>query len=336
MNRIFVLQLKRMGEVLLTTPALAALRAGLPDAHITLALDTTCRELIPAFPFIDDCFVCSRKDGNRAFWQKLIFTGFDVCLDFTGNDRSAICSILSKASRRIAFQCGSKSHLRPIFYNEFVASSARDNHCADHYMHLLRPLNIEPAGTPQIRLELPEWTLKKSQQILDEIKVDGPYILIHPGTTRPDKYWIADRWAEVINFCMREFRLPCIVTGGAETFESEHIGQIKAKAEFHDLSGRTDLLTLAALAQRARLLISVDTVAMQLGAAFRTPQIALFGKTNPFFWRPRHENTVVIQAGNSQANPILTPQSPSAPMSQISTKQVIDAIRVSGAVALKS
>ncbi|MGB8354465.1 MAG: glycosyltransferase family 9 protein [Chthoniobacteraceae bacterium] len=326
MPRILVLQLKRMSDLLLTTPALAALRQN-PEAHITLAIDTACRELLPAFSFIDDSFVFSRKAGNRAFWQKLIFSGFDICLDFTGNDRSAICSILSKSHQRITFRSASKSQLR-IFYNEFVASSARDSHTIDHYLHLLDPLKIKPQQTG-IQLNLPDWPVKKAQQLLDETRVEEPYILVHPGSTRPEKYWLAERWADVIDFCKNELGLPCVVTGSKETYESEHIAAIKAKTPFHDLSGRTDLLSLAALARRARLLLSVDSVAMQFGAAFQTRQIALFGKTNPFHWRPRHENAFVIQAGNPRVNAEFTPQARSAPMSEISTQQVIDAIRTS-------
>ena len=327
MPRILVLQLKRMSDLLLTTPALAALRQDNPDAHITLAVDTACRELLPAFGFIDDSFVFSRKAGNRAFWQKLIFSSFDICLDFTGNDRSAICSILSKSHKRITFQSASKSQLR-IFYNEFVVSSARENHTVDHYLHLLDPLKIKPQQT-DITLNLPEWPEKKAQQLLEETHVEEPYILVHPGSTRPEKYWLPERWAAVIDFCKTELGLPCVVTGAKETYESEHLAAIKAKTPFHDLTGRTDLLSLAALARRAHLLLSADSIAMHLGAAFQTRQIALFGKTNPFHWRPRHEKAIVIQAGSPTANPEFTPQARSTPMSEISTQQVIDAIRIS-------
>jgi len=325
MPRILVLQLKRMSDLLLTTPALAALHQD-PEARITLAVDTACRELLPAFSFIDDSFIFSRKAGNRAFWQKLILSSFDICLDFTGNDRSAICSILSKSHQRITFRSANKSQLR-IFYNEFVVSSARDKHTIDHYLDLLGPLNIKPWQTG-IRLDLPEWPEKKAQQLLDETQVKEPYVLVHPGSTRPEKYWLAERWAEVIDFCKNELGLPCVVTGAKETYESEHIAAIKAKTPFHDLTGRTDLLSLAALARRAHLLLSVDSVAMHLGAAFQTRQIALFGKTNPFHWRPRHEKAVVIQAGSAGADVEFTPQARSAPMSEISTQRVIDAIRI--------
>ena len=153
MKRILVLQLKRMGDLLLTTPALAALRRNNPEAHITLAVDASCRELLPAFGFIDDSLVFSRKDGNRAFWQKLILSSFDVCLDCTGNDRSAICTVLSKAQQRITFQPVSKSHLRTMFYNVYVNSSVREKHAADHYLSLLGALKIPPGENDGVRLE---------------------------------------------------------------------------------------------------------------------------------------------------------------------------------------
>lgn len=327
MTRILVLQLNRLGNLILTTPALAALRQNLPDAHITLAVDAGCREILPALGCVDDSLVFNRKGGNGAFWRKLIFASFDVCLDFTGDDRSAFFSILSKSHKRVTFQSVGKSRLRPVFYNTFVDSSIRENHTVDHHLHLLRALRIVTRDV-RFALDLPEWSHKKAQQLLDESGVAGPFAMVHPGTSRPEKYWSAGRWAEVIGFCKNGLRLPCILTGGSETFEIEHIANIGTNTDFHDLCGRTDLLTLAALVQRARLLLSVDSVTMHLGAVFGTPQVALFGKTNPFHWRPRHEKAIVIQAGQPQPNPGFKPHHDCAPMTEISTEQVIGAIRL--------
>ncbi len=324
--RILAIQLKRMSELLLTTPALAALKKQLPEAHITLAVDSAAREWLPAFDFIDDSFIFSRKDGNRAFWQKLILSGFDICLDFTQNDRSAICSVLSKSKRRITFESGRKSAIQSIFYNGFVKSSARENHVADHYLHLLQPLEaVSQDSRP--RLALPDWAEKKSRQLLDEAGIQGPFILLHPGTMRPEKYWLPERWAEIADFCSHDLALPVVVTGSRDTYEAAHIAAIRKKAGFHDLSGRSDLLSLASLAHRAQLVLSVDSIAMHLGAAFETAQVALFGKTNAFHWRPRHAKAVSVQAGRVGAEPEFIPNYRGAPMSDISTAQAIDAIR---------
>src|SRR5438105_11015941 len=107
--RILVLQLKRIGDLILTTPALFALREKFPAAHVTLAIEEGSRELLPAIDFIDETLIFRRKAGNAHVWLKLLFSGFDICLDFTGSDRSAFFSLLSRASRRVSFSRLQKS-----------------------------------------------------------------------------------------------------------------------------------------------------------------------------------------------------------------------------------
>lgn len=324
--KILVLQLKRIGDLILTTPALFALRQKYPEARITLAVEQGCRELLPALDVVDKTLVFSRARSNGWLWCKLALTSYDVCLDFTGNDRSAFFSILSKAPRRVAFQRVQKSRGRSLFYNSFVDSSVRENHTVDHYLDLLQAIDIQAEGTP-IALHLPAWAYKKAGQLLGEAGVSGPFVVVHPGTARPEKYWLPERWAEVIEYCRTELRLPCVLTGSKDRFEQEHAAKIKESATCFDLSGRIDLLTLASLAQQARLFLSVDSAPMHMAAAFGTPQVALFGTTNPFHWRPRHPNAVIVAAGKPGPDGTWRPQYEGGPMSQLLTPQVTEAIK---------
>src|SRR5262249_39424189 len=95
-----------------------------------------------------------------------------------------------------------------------------------------------------------------------------------------------------------------------------------------DLSGKTDLLTLAALIGGARLLATVDSAPMHLAAATHTPQVILFGPTNPFHWRPRESPALILQG--KQAGPVteFSPGQSRLPMSQISTEAVISAMNL--------
>lgn len=322
--KVLVLQLKRIGDLVLTSPALATLRSRFPQAEITLAVADTCRELLQAMPYVDKALVFKRKGGNGNLWRELLFSNFDICLDFTGNDRSALFSVLSKARKRIAFEWVQKSGCKSLLYNELVRSNVRESHTVDHYLHLLRPLGIQAAEVP-IRLQLPDWVQKKVGQLLAEGAVSSPFVLVHPGSARPEKYWLAERWAGVINGCA-DRGLPCVITGSSETAEQEHIGQIKAAlgTQCLDLSGRLDLLSLAELTRLARVCCTVDSAAMHLAAGFATPQVALFGKTNPFHWRPRHSHAIVL-AGGAQVREF-APKAKPAVMSDISTEQVLTAI----------
>ena len=328
--RILALQLKRIGDLILTTPALWAVRQHLPKAHIVLAVEAGSQELLPAIDFVDETLIYERHGQNNGpLWRHLLLRHYDTCLDFTGNDRSALFAVMSKARRRIAFEWVQRSRFRRVFYNEFVSSSVRENHTVDHYLHLVRGLNLPIRKESPIVLHLPEWAPRKAGQLLEEIGVSGPFAIVHPGTARPEKYWPAARWAEVIKWCETHLQMPCLLTGSADGHEQNHLAAIKKShpaIAARDISGRLDLLTLAALTQSASLVLSVDSAPMHLAGAFGTPQVALFGPTNPFHWRPRQERAIVIQSHGPIAPPEFRPQHPGGPMTEISTQTVIDAI----------
>jgi len=86
------------------------------------------------------------------------------------------------------------------------------------------------------------------------------------------------------------------------------------------------LLTLAALIEQARLLVTVDSAPVHLAAATHTPQVILFGPTNPFHWRPRESPALILHGKSPEPVTGFLPLQPRLPMSQISTEAVISAI----------
>ncbi len=320
--KILALQLKRIGDLVLTAPALAVLRRRFPAARITLAVGEGCAELLPAIPGIDERLAGS----NWTTWRRLISTRFDVCLDFTGNDRSAFFTLLSRARQRVAFESVKRSRTRALAYNRLVDSPVREHHTIDHYLHLLRGLDAAPAGeeSAPLALELPAEILAKSVGLAG----GGPFVVIHPGTARAEKFWLPERWAEVIVHIRRVHGIECVITGGAGDLEREHIAQIQRALATPclDLSGKINLLEFATVIAKSSACLSCDTAAVHLAAAFAIPQIALYGPTNPFHWRPRHDRAVVISAAQPDA-PLtrFEPRMRGATMERISTEVVIRA-----------
>ena len=119
-----------------------------------------------------------------------------------------------------------------------------------------------------------------------------------------------------------------MLTGGASELEQEHIREIKSKLRqpVVDLSGKTDLLVLAALVAQARMLVTVDSAPMHLAAATNTPQVVLFGPTNPFHWRPQDSPALILRGESVIPMVEFSPDQPGVPMKQISTQAVIDAM----------
>ena len=325
---ILLLQLKRIGDLILTTPAIAALREKFPGASVSLVVSATVKELIPAIAGIDKVFEVRGKTDDALDWIALSLGKYDYCLDFTRNDRSAFLTFLSGARQRItADHPLLRMKLRARSYNEFVDAPVGLLHTVDYHLALLKPLGIENASRA-IQLNLPEATVTRADELLRAAGVEADFVCFHPGSARPEKFWEPVRWAEVIDHCARETGFKCVLTGGRSAMEQSQIGAIKktAKSDVIDLSGKTNLLALAALVRKARLLVTVDSAPMHFAAAWDTPQVVLFGPTNPFHWHPRSESALVLLGGMDRPVTEFDPKQRATSMNQISTKAVIDAM----------
>jgi predicted lipopolysaccharide heptosyltransferase III len=327
LNILFI-QLKRIGDLILTTPALAAAREKFPDAKITLVISPECKALAPAIAGVNKLLVMPR--GVAGFGAAAAIAGgrFDYCVDFTRNDRSALLVFLSRAKKRIvSFRIKVRSRFRTRFYNEFVPHRMRDMHTIDYHLALLAPLGISDASRA-VKLELPKSSREKAAELLERQDIRKEFLIFHPGSARAEKFWNAQRWADAINHAGDQHDVDLILTGGSAPLEQTHIDDIKSKVRHRvvDLSGKTDLLTLAALIEQARLLVTVDSAPMHLASASRTPQVILFGPTNPFHWRPRESPALILQGESTSPFTDFVPKQPRLPMNQISTEAVIGAM----------
>jgi ADP-heptose:LPS heptosyltransferase len=314
--RILALQLKRIGDLVLTTPALRALRTTWPDAHITLGVMGGNAPLLAAIPFAQSGIIFGRGRGWTP-WQQVLTGGWDMCFDFTGNDRSALATALSRARKRVGFEWMRRNRLRALAYNVWCPSKVREVHTARHYLDLVA------AVVPGVPDDL------SPQLVLPAAAAEQPpYALIHPGTARPEKHWLPERWGEVAAHLRSVHGLKTIFTCGPQEAERAHVAAVPKTEglENSEIRYPKDLISLATLVAGARLVISCDTAVVHLAAAFRVPQIALFGPTNPFHWRPMHERAVVISAAQPEA-PLnhFEPRMKEAPMELISTGAVIRA-----------
>ena len=324
--KILLLQLKRIGDLILTTPAVAGLRERFPDAEITMVVSSECADLLPAIAGIDRILMARRNLRDLAPFFTVAGKRFDYCIDFTRNDRSAFLTLLSRAKKRIvSYRVRDQSKSRARLYTDFVDVRMRDLHTIDYNLALLERLGIRNVSW-RPHLQLPKSTHEKIDALRRTWNVRKPYVVLHPGSARQEKLWDAGRWAQVIEHFGRDDDFDLVLTSGASKHELAHIAAIRSKTKIIDLSGRTDLLSLAALIGQARLLVTVDSAPMHLAAATHTPQVILFGPTNPFHWRPR-ESPALILHGNSPG-PVteFAPVQPRLSMSQISTEAVISAM----------
>ena len=132
---------------------------------------------------------------------------FDYCLDFTRNDRSSFLTLLSQARKRITSDHPNlRTKIRARSYNEFVESPVRltahrrlpSRACSNHWAFTTRPATI--------RLDLPDSTVGKAEQLLSDAQAGDEFVILHPGSARAEKFWEADRWARLIDIACRSAR----------------------------------------------------------------------------------------------------------------------------------
>src|SRR5262249_6406493 len=149
--------------------------------------------LLPAIAGVDRKLVAS---GPPA-WLEILRENFDSCVDFTRNDRSSLLARFSRAKIRIASE---RRKQRTIFrsraYNTFVAAPLRQLHTIDYHLKLLEPLGIS-GEAPAISLEIPEKAQTAASNLIGRSGTQNPFIVFHPGSARPEKFWEPDRWVEL-------------------------------------------------------------------------------------------------------------------------------------------
>jgi ADP-heptose:LPS heptosyltransferase len=331
--KILLLQLKRIGDLILTTPAVRCLREEFPRARLALVVDSSCAGLLDSIA-VDERWIYKKGGGLQGLvgrgpnaWLKhgLFAFGADWALDFSGTDRSTYLTTLSRSKRRVTFLRFRKKPLRKYLYTDFVKSSVSERHTADHYTDLLAPLGVRRENVSS-DLRVSEEHVARVRALLANAGVPETYVVVHAGTARPEKYWMPERWAEVIGFLYDEFGLISVLTGSQDLGEREHLARIRSalRCKHIDISGKTDLLALAGIIKGAKLLCGVDTAAVHLADAMNTTSLALFGPTNPYHWRPRHARSVILRAGT---RPPFTPQQKGGPMDDIPVGSVIESLK---------
>jgi len=326
--KILLLQLKRIGDLILTTPAIAALRKTYPDAYITLAISNECSELLPAISNVDHVLIARRNLRDVAMVSSVAGKRFDYCIDFTRNDRSAFLTLVSGARRRVAsYRVREQSKTRARLYTDLVGVRVRDMHTIDYNLALVEPLGVR-GGSSAPQLDLPRTACEKADRLRRDWKITRPYVILHPGSARREKLWNAARWAEVIEHFGETNEFDLVLTSGPSVDEQMHIAEIakRTRQRFVNLSGKTDLLALAALIGQAQLLVTVDSAPVHFAACTHTPQVILFGPTNPFHWRPTHSPALILHGKSAGPVAEFAPVRPRFPMSEISTAAVISAM----------
>lgn len=294
-RRVLAVRLDALGDVLMTTPAIRALKESAPGRHVTLLTSTAAAPLARLVPEVDEVIAhdvswmkatAPRADAavDRALVARLARGRFDAAAIFTVYSQSALpaallCS-LAGVPRRLA-------HCRENPY-QLLTDWVPDPEPARLVRHeVRRQLDLVATvgartGDERLSLRVPPTARARAAALLAGLRVEGDrWVLVHPGASAPSRRYPPERFAEVAERLAARTGRAVLFTGRAD--ERALIDAIRAamRTPAHSVAGRIDLAGMAALVAAAPLLISNNTGPVHVAAAVGTPVVDLYALTNP-------------------------------------------------------
>ena len=303
-ERILVIRLSAMGDIIMASPLIGALRARYPNAHIGWLVQPEFAPLLRDHPDLDEVIVWPRRqwaelwrNGGyrelartvRAFRAELRRRHFDLALDLQGLLKSAVFAWLSGAPRRVGLDSREGSGR---LVTEVVSSAAADGSLiGSEYRHLADHLGLDTRRFP-MRVGIGAGARASVDALLSA--QDAPYAVICPFTTRPQKHWTEDHWVDLVAALRQRFGLQVVMLGGPGDRDAAR--RVVERIDVLDLVGTTSLQEAAEVVRRAACLVGVDTGLTHLGSAFGIATVALFGSTRPYLRTESPRTRVVFHA----------------------------------------
>ncbi|MEK7798175.1 MAG: lipopolysaccharide heptosyltransferase II [Nitrospirota bacterium] len=291
-KRILVRGTNWIGDAVLTTPALAALRARFPQARIALLVKPAVAELLQCHPAVDDIVLYRDPGPHAGLGGKLSLAlqlnrgRYDLAILLQNAFEAAAVTALAGIPNRYGYATDGRSFL--LTHRVPLTPKIRRKHQVEYYLELLKPLGIpvEPAA-PTLRTTPGEDAAASELLQAFGVKPDQVVIGLNPGSVYGSaKRWLPERFAQVADRLAAEHAACVLIFGGKgeEALGTAIAGMMTAPTIVY--SGRTTVRQLMALIKRCRLFITNDTGPMHVAAAFGVPLVAIFGPTNPVTTAP--------------------------------------------------
>lgn len=274
-----ILRLSAIGDCINAVALVQAIQRQWPDTHITWIMGPAEASLLSGLKNVE-IIVFHAKHGWKAYfslWNALKQRHFDVLLHLQNALKASIASLGIRAKYRLGFDAIRSGDGQRFFINTPVHSPGSP-HVLDGFLAFAQSLGI---SDPTADWNLPisgedyNWTAQW-------LSSQSCNLVLSPGTSKTYKNWTPEGYATVANYAARK-GVRIILTGGNSAAEKRLIDDIKQHLQCAviDLSGKSTLKQLAALIEKAQVVIAPDTGAVHIANAVNTPVIGLYAHHNP-------------------------------------------------------
>ena len=288
--KFLLIQLRRIGDVLMTTPSIRFLNEFFPNADVTFLTESPSDQVLNENPNLNEIMVYRKPESITELLRYFMYLRsrkFDCVIDFFGNPRSALMTRFSGAPMRIGFDFRGRS----LAYTHSVKISGEATYSAADKAQLLRPLGI---SVSDFRLDFfPE---EKDQiyanNLFKKLGVEEKdfVVSLSPVSRQPYKVWPAERFSQVADWLIEKYSAKILfLFGPGEKHFVESVRALMKMPALPDYSVPTLTETLSIL-KRVDLHLGNDNGIRHFAVAADTPSLAIFGRPWAANWTPPEQN----------------------------------------------
>ena len=334
-KRLLIRSTNWVGDAIMTTPAVRAIRKGFPNARISILAKPWVAPVFENSPHIDHLIIYDGKGIHKGIFGKLRLArdikkyGFDAAILLQNAFEAALITFLAGIPIRIGYNTDARKML--LTHAVSCTDEIKRKHQTGYYLNILTGIGIKTSHR-DLYLELGQKNRFQAGRILMEqhITRHDKLVGINPSATfGPAKQWPLDRYADLADRIHAYTNAKIIVFGGPK---DRKLGKDISRMMQHrpiDLAGKTALGEAMALIEKCALFITNDSGLMHVAAALNVPLIAIFGSTNSTATGPLSSNSRVVQVPTN-CNPCLKPECPKGHlncMDQIGVDMVLDIVK---------
>lgn len=325
---VAITQLGSARDCLLTIPLAVDIKKVWPETRVTWIVEANVQPLL-------DSHVCSdqvislesgwlrRPKGLKELWRRLRDQHIELALDPLGLTKSGILAFMTGAKNRVGFASPLARELSPWFYTHCVTPLIR--HRLDAIRELLTPWHDVKPGLGEYSMPLYKSSSLSVQSLSSEIcdTASQPWLAIHPGALWPTGLWPVERFGEIAQKVFQEYGLRTVTVwlGEEERLLSEVIREKSDGAAI--TAPKLSLVEMAEVLKQALLMVSSDSIPMQLASSLGVPCVSLHGPTWADEFGAYAKTSTAIQSPHPCVTRRTLRRGPNTAMQAIETDEVL-------------